>query len=69
MRTKVDNFDWDLATVYGAAQHVHKPRFLSELVRICGDEKLHILVGVTLTSSVEKIKTIMTTLMVDGHSF
>ena len=31
--------------VYGAAQPEFKPEFLADLVRICGDERLPILVG------------------------
>ena len=36
--------------VYGAAQPELKPDFLADLVHICGDERLPILVGVILTS-------------------
>lgn len=65
VRTKVDGFDWALFAVYGAAQPEHKP-IVSELVRICGYEKLP---TVILTSLVDKMKRIMATLMVDGQSF
>jgi endonuclease/exonuclease/phosphatase family metal-dependent hydrolase len=34
-----------MIAVYGAAQEEHKPAFLSELVRICEDEPLPMIVG------------------------
>jgi exonuclease III len=34
-----------MVAVYGAAQDEHKPAFLSELVRICEDEPLPMIVG------------------------
>jgi hypothetical protein len=43
--SKGDKFKWVLVAVYGAAQEEHKPAFLSELVRICDDEPLSMLVG------------------------
>ena len=43
--SKSDNFEWVLVAVYGAAQEDKKGEFLSELVRICEDETLPILVG------------------------
>ena len=45
LRSKNDGFLWALVVVYGAAQDEKKPDFLSELVRICEDETLPILVG------------------------
>src|SRR3954468_18162458 len=36
---------WALVAVYGAAQPELKAEFLADLVRICGDERLPILVG------------------------
>ena len=45
VRSKLDGFRWSLVAVYGAAQPEFKPDFLADLVRICGDENLPILVG------------------------
>ncbi|XP_073357704.1 uncharacterized protein [Aegilops tauschii subsp. strangulata] len=45
VRSKVDAFNWALVAVYGAAQPELKPKFLADLVRICGSEQLPILVG------------------------
>ena len=42
---KLDGFHWLLVVVYGAAQAELKPDFLADLVRICGDESLPVLVG------------------------
>ena len=68
VRSKIDGFRWALVAVYGAAQAELKPDFLADLVRICGDERLPILVGEISISLEEKRKKIMTTLMEDGHS-
>jgi hypothetical protein len=45
VRSKIDGFRWALVAVYGTAQPELKPEFLADLVRICGDERLPILVG------------------------
>jgi hypothetical protein len=45
VRSKIDGFRWALVAVYGAAQPELKPDFLVDLVRICGDERLPIMVG------------------------
>jgi hypothetical protein len=45
VESKADHFRWALVAVYGAAQDEHKPEFLAELVRICEEEPLPILVG------------------------
>ena len=45
VRSKLDGFRWSLVAVYGAAQPELKPDFLADLVRICGDENLPLLVG------------------------
>jgi hypothetical protein len=66
VKSKVDHFRWALVAVYGAAQDEHKPEFLAELVRICENEALPILVGGTLILFVEKKRKIMTTLMRGG---
>jgi hypothetical protein len=42
---KSDNFKWAILVVYGAAQDEHKADFLAELVRICENEPLPLLVG------------------------
>lgn len=44
VRSKLDGFDWALV-LYGAAQHEDIPAFLAELVRICGDENLPLIMG------------------------
>jgi hypothetical protein len=43
--TKSDNFEWSLVVVYGAAQDAQKGEFLAELVRMCENEPLPMLVG------------------------
>ena len=45
VRSKIDGFRWALVAVYGAPQPELKPYFLADLVRICGDKRLPILVG------------------------
>ena len=45
IKTKSDGFLWSFVVVYGAAQEVQKPEFLAELVRICENETLPLLVG------------------------
>jgi hypothetical protein len=45
LKIKRDNFEWALVAIYGAAQDRHKPSFLAELVRICENEMLPLLVG------------------------
>jgi hypothetical protein len=41
----LDNFEWSLVAVYGAAQDSQKGEFLAELVRMCEDDPLPMLVG------------------------
>ena len=60
VRSKLDGFRWSLVAVYGAAQPEFKPDFLADLVRICGDENLPLLVGGILISLGEEKKRIMT---------
>jgi hypothetical protein len=43
--SKNDNYKWALVVVYGAAQDEKKTNFLAELVRICENEPLPMLVG------------------------
>lgn len=45
VRSKHDGFQWALMAVYGAAQPELKMDFLADLVRLCGNEQLPILVG------------------------
>ena len=45
VKSKCDGFEWVLVSVYGAAQDEHKPMFLLELVRLCENEPLPMLVG------------------------
>ena len=45
LKSKRDGFQWVLVSVYGAAQDEHKPQFLSELVRLCENEPLPMMVG------------------------
>jgi hypothetical protein len=45
LKTKRDNFEWALVAVYGAAQDRHKPSFLAEMVRVCENETLPLMVG------------------------
>jgi hypothetical protein len=45
VKSKADHFCWALVAVYGAAQDESEPEFLAELVRICEEESLPILVG------------------------
>ena len=45
LKSKRDGFQWVLVLVYGAAQDEHKPQFLSELVRLCENEPLPMMVG------------------------
>ena len=47
VRSKNDGFEWVLVSVYGAAQDDQKPQFLSELVRLCENEPLPMMVGDT----------------------
>ena len=45
VKSKLDGFRLALVVVYGAARPEIKPDFLPDLVRICGDKRLPILVG------------------------
>jgi hypothetical protein len=45
IRNKSDNFIWSLVSVYGAAQDVHKPAFLRELVNLAKDNPHPIIIG------------------------
>lgn len=45
LRNKLDNFEWILISIYGAAQNEHKESFLPELVNTCSVESLPLMVG------------------------
>jgi hypothetical protein len=45
LRSKQDGFEWILVSVYGAAEDSRKPEFLSELVRLCDNETLPLLLA------------------------
>jgi hypothetical protein len=45
LSSKLDKFEWYLGIVYGAAQDAQKGEFLAELVRMCEDVALPLLVG------------------------
>jgi exonuclease III len=45
LKNKMDNFEWVLIVVYGAAQDEGKKSFLRELVQTCSAENLPLLVG------------------------
>lgn len=67
VRSIIDGFDWALVAVYGAAQPEHKPVFLAEFVRICGDENLPIWWGVILILFLDEMRRLMIPLMADGN--
>jgi len=69
LSSKVNNFKWALVAVYGAAQDEHKPDFLAELVRICEDDPLPMLVGGDFNIIRWKEEKIMIILMLDGRLF
>jgi hypothetical protein len=45
MKYKRDGFEWNFVPVYGAAQDAQKPDFLAELVRMCDNQDLPMMVG------------------------
>jgi hypothetical protein len=45
LKNKNDGFEWVVVAVYGAAEDVNKPAYLSELVRICESESIPMLFG------------------------
>jgi exonuclease III len=45
MKCKRDGFEWNFVHVYGAAQDAQKPDFLAELVRMCDNQDLPMMVG------------------------
>jgi hypothetical protein len=45
LSNKSDGFKWALAVVYGPTQVAHKENFLGELVRMCSQENLPLIVG------------------------
>jgi hypothetical protein len=69
LKIKRDNFDWALVAVYGAAQDRHKPSFLAELVRICENKTLPLMVGAISTLLGGRRKRITTTFTQGGRLF
>jgi hypothetical protein len=53
IKCRNDGFEWVLIPVYGAAQESHKPEFLVEMVRMCEQETLPMLVGGDSTSFIK----------------
>jgi hypothetical protein len=53
LKNKIDNFEWTLIVVYGAAQEEEKEKesFLQELVQVASVENVPLMVGGILTSS------------------
>ena len=45
LRSKNDGFEWVLVSVYDIAQEEYKTQFVSELVRLCDNETLPMMVG------------------------
>ena len=67
VKSKADGFDWALMAVYGTAQPELKPDFLVDLVRVCGNEQLPVLVRVISTLFEEGRTRIMRILTADGR--
>ena len=66
LRSKFHGFEWALISVYGAAQDDKKHEFLAELVRICDNESLPLLVGGDFNIIRRKEEKKMITLILDG---
>jgi hypothetical protein len=60
MESKDDHLRWALVAVYGAAQDAQKPKFIAELVIICEEDSLQILVGGDFNIIRRKEEKIMT---------
>ena len=69
LRHKEDDFKFNLISVYGPAQVDLKSQFLSELVRVCSKETLPVIIGGDLTLFVDRMRKIMTIIMIDGLFF
>lgn len=67
VRSKVDGFRWALVTVYGATQPEFKPDFLADPMRVCGDERLPILIGGDFNMIRRREGKIMIISMGGGH--
>jgi hypothetical protein len=66
MKCKRDGFEWNFVSVYGAAQDAQKPDFLAELVRMCDNQDLPMMVGGDFNIIRKKEEKITTILMQDG---
>jgi hypothetical protein len=65
MKCKRDDFEWNFVPVYGAAQDAQKPDFLAELVRMCDNQDLPMMVGGDFNTIRKKEEKIMLILMQD----
>jgi hypothetical protein len=61
LRNKIDNFEWVLISVSGAAQNEHKEGLLRELVQTCSMESNPLLV--------DQVRKITTDMIIVGHSY
>jgi hypothetical protein len=66
MKCKRDGFEWNFVSVYGAAQDAQKPDFLAELVRMCDNQDLPMMVGGDFNIIRKKEEKITTILIQDG---
>jgi hypothetical protein len=66
MKCRRDGFEWNFVPVYGAAQDAQKLDFLSELVRMCDNQDLPMMVGGDFNIIRKKEEKIMIILMQDG---
>ena len=66
LKCRSDGFEWIFVPMYGAAQDSHKHEFLAELVRLCENETLPLLVGGDFNILRKKKKKITTILILIG---
>ena len=64
-----DGFEWNFVAVYGAAQEAKKETFLAELVRICENSPIPLLVGGISILLEDHMKIIIRIIMRDGLFF
>jgi exonuclease III len=69
LKNKIDNFEWVLVAVYGAAQDEEKCIFLQELVQTCRVENLPIMVGAILISLEAQGRKIIQDMKIDCRSY
>jgi hypothetical protein len=65
MKCKRDGFEWNFLPDYGAAQDAQKPDFLAEIVRMCDNQDLPMMVGGDFNTIRKKEEKIMLILMQD----